>query len=106
MRRLGFADHVSSVQADVLDWRPSEPFDAVLLDAPCTATGTIRRHPDLLHLKTEADIRRLAGLQARFLAATAEMVAPGGTLVYCVCSLEPEEGEQQIARFLETNTSF
>ena len=106
MRRLGLADRITSVQADVLDWRPAEPFDAVLLDAPCTATGTIRRHPDLMHLKTEADITRLTGLQARFLTATAEMVAPGGTLVYCVCSLEPEEGEQQIARFLEANSAF
>ncbi len=106
MRRLGLADRVTSVQADVLDWRPAEPFDAVLLDAPCTATGTIRRHPDLMHLKTEGDITRLAGLQARFLTAAAAMVAPGGTLIYCTCSLEPEEGEQQIARFLDGNTDF
>ncbi len=106
MRRLGLADRVSSVQADVLDWRPSEPFDAVLLDAPCTATGTIRRHPDLMHLKSDADVRRLAGLQTRFLDAAAVMVAPGGTLVYCTCSLEPEEGEQQITRFLEAHTDF
>ena len=106
MQRLGFADRVSSVQADLLDWKVSEPFDAVLLDAPCTATGTIRRHPDLMHLKTEADIERLAKLQARFLDAAAAMVAPGGTLVYCTCSLEPEEGEQQIAQFLAGQGDF
>jgi 16S rRNA (cytosine967-C5)-methyltransferase len=106
MRRLGFVDQVTSVQADILDWRPPEPFDAVLLDAPCTATGTIRRHPDLMHLKTEADITRLAGLQARFLAAAEKLVAPGGTIVYCTCSLEPEEGEQQVERFLADNPAF
>ena len=106
MQRLGFADRVSSVQADLLDWKVSERFDAVLLDAPCTATGTIRRHPDLMHLKTEADIERLAKLQARFLEAAAAMVAPGGTLVYCTCSLEPEEGEDQIARFLAGHGDF
>ncbi len=106
MQRLGFADRVSSVQADLLDWKVSEPFDAVLLDAPCTATGTIRRHPDLMHLKAEADIERLTKLQARFLEAAAAMVAPGGTLVYCTCSLEPEEGEQQVAQFLAGHGDF
>jgi 16S rRNA (cytosine967-C5)-methyltransferase len=94
------------VQADILDWKPSELFDAVLLDAPCTSTGTIRRHPDLLHLKTEGDVARLAGLQTRFLTAAAGMVAPGGTLIYCTCSLEPEEGEQQIEKFLADTTDF
>jgi 16S rRNA (cytosine967-C5)-methyltransferase len=106
MRRLRLSDRVTAVQADILDWKPSERFDAVLLDAPCTSTGTIRRHPDLLHLKTEGDVARLAGLQARFLAAAASMVAPGGTLVYCTCSLEPEEGPQQIEQFLAGNSEF
>src|SRR5690606_428240 len=94
MQRLGLAERVTTVQADILDWKPAQEFDAVLLDAPCSATGTIRRHPDLMHLKSEADIARLVKLQARLLAAAAAMVAPGGTLVYCTCSLEPEEGEQ------------
>lgn len=106
MQRLGFADRIATVQADILDWKPSEPFDAVLLDAPCSATGTIRRHPDLMHLKTEGDIKRLVKLQARFLEAAAAMVAPGGTLVYCTCSLEPEEGIDQIEQFLSGNSSF
>jgi 16S rRNA (cytosine967-C5)-methyltransferase len=106
MRRLRLSDHVTTVQADILDWKPTELFDAVLLDAPCTSTGTIRRHPDLLHLKTEGDVARLAGLQARFLTAAANMVAPGGTLIYCTCSLEPEEGEQQIEKFLAENAEF
>ena len=106
MQRLGLTDRVVTVQADILDWRAPEPFDAVLLDAPCSATGTIRRHPDLLHLKTEADLERLCKLQARFIKAAAAMVAPGGKLVYCTCSLEPEEGEQQIAQFLAENPEF
>jgi 16S rRNA (cytosine967-C5)-methyltransferase len=106
MRRLRLSDRVTTVQADILDWKPSERFDAVLLDAPCTSTGTIRRHPDLLHLKTDADVARLAGLQARFVTAAAAMVAPGGTLVYCTCSLEPEEGEQQVEIFLAANAGF
>jgi len=106
MQRLGLAERVTTVQADILDWKPAQEFDAVLLDAPCSATGTIRRHPDLMHLKSEADIARLVKLQARLLAAAAAMVAPGGTLVYCTCSLEPEEGEQQIAEFLEQDSAF
>ena len=106
MQRLGLAERVSTIQADILDWKPAEAFDAVLLDAPCSATGTIRRHPDLMHLKTEADIARLGKLQARLLAAAAAMVAPGGTLLYCTCSLEPEEGEQQVAQFLDENAAF
>ena len=106
MRRLRLSDPVTTVQADILDWKPSELFDAVLLDAPCTSTGTIRRHPDLLHLKTEGDVARLAGLQTRFLTAAAHLVSPGGTLIYCTCSLEPEEGEQQIEKFLAGATEF
>ena len=69
------------------------PFDAVLLDAPCSSTGTIRRHPDIPWLKREADLATLAALQPRLLDRAADLVKPGGTLVYCTCSLEPEEGE-------------
>ena len=76
------------------------PFDAVLLDAPCSSTGTIRRHPDVPWLKSEADIAALAALQQRLLDRAVDLLKPGGTLVYCVCSLEPEEGEQQIAALL------
>jgi 16S rRNA (cytosine967-C5)-methyltransferase len=96
--RLGLA--ASIVAADVLEWQ-TEPFDAVLLDAPCSSTGTIRRHPDVPWLKTEADIATLVGMQKRLLDRAVELTKPGGTLVYCVCSLEPEEGEQQIAELLE-----
>ena len=72
------------------------PFDAVLLDAPCTATGTIRRHPDVPWAKSPADVERLAEAQARLLEAAVGMLEPGGVLVYAVCSLQPEEGPQRI----------
>jgi 16S rRNA (cytosine967-C5)-methyltransferase len=94
------------VAADILDWRPAEDFDAVLLDAPCTATGTIRRHPDIAWLKRPADIETLAGLQARMLDRAAHLVKPDGLLVYCTCSLEPEEGEAQVAPFLARHPDF
>ena len=92
------------IVADAAIWKPEgEPpalFDAVLLDAPCTATGTIRRHPDIPHLKRPADIARMAALQARLLAHAADLVAPGGCLVYCTCSLQPEEGPVRVADML------
>jgi 16S rRNA (cytosine967-C5)-methyltransferase len=78
----------------------AEPFDAVLLDAPCSATGTIRRHPDISWLKTESDVRKLAEVQQRLLERAVALTRPGGLLVYCTCSLEPEEGEQAVARLL------
>ncbi len=84
------------VRANVGDWSPPERFDAILLDAPCSATGTIRRNPDIPHLKSEADIAALARVQARLLAHALSLLKPGGALVYATCSLEPEEGEAQI----------
>ncbi len=92
-----------TVAADVLEWQPelhAGLFDAVLLDAPCSSTGTIRRHPDVPWLKTEADIGVLTDLQQRLLDRAAALVKPGGCMVYCVCSLEPEEGVEQIAALL------
>lgn len=86
--------------ADAIQWRPEQPARFILLDAPCTATGAIRRHPDVPHLKTPDDVVRLAGVQERLLAAAVEMLAPGGVLVFCTCSLEPQEGKQQIERLL------
>jgi 16S rRNA (cytosine967-C5)-methyltransferase len=86
------------IQADVLDWQPAEPFDAVLLDAPCTATGTCRRHPDVLHRIGPRQIAEMAELQAALLERAAGWVKPGGQLVYAVCSMEPEEGEEQAAQ--------
>jgi len=78
-------------------------FDAILLDAPCTATGTIRRHPDVAWIKRASDITSLANVQSRMLDHALELLKPGGRLVYCTCSLEPEEGEQQIAALLRRN---
>lgn len=78
-------------------------YDAVLLDAPCSATGTIRRHPDVAWTKKPGDIAALAAVQAKMLDRVALMLRPGGRLIYCTCSLEPEEGEQQIAQLLRRN---
>jgi 16S rRNA (cytosine967-C5)-methyltransferase len=88
------------VRADATNWRPPEPVDAVLLDAPCTATGTIRRHPDILHHKRPSDVAAAARLQDRLLGAALAMLKPRGTLVYCVCSLQAEEGPARIAALL------
>jgi 16S rRNA (cytosine967-C5)-methyltransferase len=101
--RLGL--DVEIVVADALALETQE-HDAVLLDAPCSATGTIRRHPDVAWTKSEGDIARLAALQAKLLDHAAGLVRPGGQLVYCTCSLEPEEGEAQIAAFLARDTRF
>src|SRR5690606_11851811 len=98
LARLGLEAEI--VAADAAAWAPGRLFDAVLLDAPCSATGTIRRHPDVAHLKREADIAGLAALQWRLLAHAAELVRPGGALIYCTCSLEREEGEDQAVRAL------
>jgi 16S rRNA (cytosine967-C5)-methyltransferase len=93
LARLGLAAEI--VVADAAEWRGG-PFDAVLLDAPCSSTGTIRRHPDIPWLKREADVAALAALQRRLLARAIELTKPGGTLVYCTCSLEPEEGVEVV----------
>jgi len=85
---------------DAMEWEPDAPADAVLLDAPCSATGTIRRHPDVQRLKTEADVATLARVQARLLDRALDMVKPGGLLVYGTCSLQPEEGEAQVDALL------
>ena len=84
--------------ADALTWEPAEPFDAILLDAPCTATGTCRRHPDVLHRIGPRQIAEMAALQARLLERAQRWLSPGGVLVYTVCSLEREEGEEQARR--------
>lgn len=93
---------VATVAADALTWRPPHPVDAVLLDAPCSTTGAIRRHPDVPHLKVPDDVSRLAVVQDNLLHAAVEMLRPGGTLIYCTCSLQPEEGAGRIAALLDS----
>jgi 16S rRNA (cytosine967-C5)-methyltransferase len=104
LARLGLQAEL--VQADAASWQPGEQFDAVLLDAPCSSTGTIRRHPDIPYTKSPKDIVALAALQARLLDNAARLVKPGGKLVFSTCSLEPEEGEAQIASLLVRNEAL
>jgi len=103
LARLGFTAEL--VISDALTFSRA-PADAVLLDAPCSATGTIRRHPEVAWTKTLKDILSLASTQAKLLAHAASLVKPGGTLVYATCSLEPEEGERQVVQFLAQNPEF
>jgi 16S rRNA (cytosine967-C5)-methyltransferase len=104
--RLALA--TESVVADAAEWdggSAGEGFDGILVDAPCASTGTIRRHPDVAWLRQEADIAALTGLQKRLLQKAVALLKPGGTLVYCTCSLEPEEGEQQVSALLATEAN-
>ncbi len=94
------------VQADLRTWAPEAPVDAILLDAPCSATGIYRRHPDVLHRIGPRQIAELAELQADLLARAADWLKPGGQLIYATCSLEQVEGEAQIARFLQDRPDF
>lgn len=96
--RLGLA--AETVVADAVEWSSGGAFDAVLVDAPCMATGTIRRHPDIPWLKREADVAALVEFQRRLLDRATTLLAPGGTLIYCTCSLEPEENEAQVEALL------
>ena len=104
MARTGLSAAV--VAADILKWQPPAPVDAILLDAPCSATGIFRRHPEVLHRVRERAIAELAEGQAKMLARAADWLKPGGTLVYSVCSLEPEEGEEVVAAFLAARGDF
>jgi 16S rRNA (cytosine967-C5)-methyltransferase len=96
----------TTVAADAASWSPDERFDAVLLDAPCSSTGTIRRHPDIPYLKSPKDIEDLTVSQGRLLDNAVGLLKPGGTLVYSTCSLELEEGEAQIAALLGRNPAI
>ena len=100
--------HLSAqlITADALKWSPDRQFDAVLLDAPCSATGTYRRHPEVLYRARPRIIAENTTLQERLLDRAAQWVKPGGVLVYSVCSLEPQEGEERVAAFLKANAGF
>ena len=94
------------IAADVMQWQPDAPADAILLDAPCSATGIFRRHPDVLHRLRPKAVRQLADLQSAMLARAADWLKPGGILVYSVCSLEPEEGEAIADAFLAERADY
>ena len=94
------------VAADALTWQPNRRFDAILLDAPCSATGTFRRHPEVLYRARPPIIDERARLQARLLDRAAQWLSPGGALIYSVCSLEPEEGEDRFAEFLAAHPDW
>ena len=105
MTRLSL--EAEAIVVDATEWQgDAGGFDGILIDAPCSSTGTIRRHPDVAWLRQEADIAALAPLQKRLLQRAAGLLKPGGTLVYCTCSLEPEEGEAAVTAFLSAESGL
>lgn len=104
LTRTGLSAEV--VQGDIRKWQPDSPVDAILLDAPCSATGIFRRHPDVLHRIEPRQIQEMAALQAELLDRAASWVKPGGTLIYATCSLERTEGEERVADFLESHSDW
>jgi 16S rRNA (cytosine967-C5)-methyltransferase len=99
-------NHAEIIAADILRWEPPEPVDAILLDAPCSATGIFRRHPEVLHRVRPRAVAELADAQRAMLARAAQWLKPGGTLVYSVCSLEPEEGEEIVDTYLTGHPDY
>lgn len=93
-----------TVEADGAKWQPGRQFDAVLIDAPCSSTGTVRRHPDVPWTKGLADVEKLTGVQRNLLNAAADLTRPGGTIVFSNCSLDPIEGEEMVAAFLASRS--
>jgi 16S rRNA (cytosine967-C5)-methyltransferase len=104
MKRLRFA--ADCEVADATLWQKAKDFDVVLLDAPCTATGTIRRHPDVAWLKDQGDVAKLSVTQDALLDAAVRLARPGGTILYCTCSLQPEEGPDRITAALRRHPSL
>ncbi|WP_062115292.1 RsmB/NOP family class I SAM-dependent RNA methyltransferase [Aureimonas sp. AU40] len=102
--RLGL--EAEFVGSDLMRFETDERFDAVLLDAPCSSTGTIRRHPDVAYTKDAEEVRKLAEVQARLLARAADLVAPGGMLLFSNCSLDPSEGEETVSAFLASRSDY
>lgn len=106
IERIGLSERVEVIAADGASWEPVESPSAILLDAPCSATGTIRRHPDNPYLKSPQDLENLMSIQTRLLNHAAEILAIDGVLIYCTCSLQKCEGEDQIQKFLQTHPNF
>tara|TARA_B100001750_G_C15511042_1_gene603664 strand:- start:1590 stop:2774 length:1185 start_codon:yes stop_codon:yes gene_type:complete len=106
LHRTQLADKVTVECADILKWQPDKKADYIILDAPCSATGTIRRHPDLPYIRSEKDINVLVKLQAQLLDKAKSWLNPEGVLVYCTCSLQKDEGERQVEIFLKNNPHF
>ena len=109
MQRIGFEEKVQIICDDALDFlhtTEDEAFDAVLLDAPCSATGTFRRHPEVLHIKTTDDVIQQAKIQQQLLENSARIVKKGGIILYSVCSIAQAEGELQIDNFLNQHKNF
>ncbi len=106
LERTNLTDNVMVVCSDILKYKPEQSFDIVLLDAPCSATGTIRRHPDLPYIRGQEDMDALVKLQIQLLDKAKKWVKPNGTLIYCTCSLQKAEGEHQIQEFLDLNPNF
>ncbi len=105
LERLRLRDKIEMIAADAAVWQPKVSADYILLDAPCSATGTMRRHPDLQHLKSPRDIESLKNVQSRLLANAFSMLEPGGILIYCTCSLQKSEGEDQVNNLLRQQKS-
>jgi 16S rRNA (cytosine967-C5)-methyltransferase len=104
LARLGLKAELAA--GDGRSYDPGRVFDGVLLDAPCSASGTIRRHPDIAYTKSARDAGQMAPLQTALLARAAKLTAPGGVLVYAVCSLDPQEGEHRVSHFLDSHGDF
>ncbi|PCH82181.1 MAG: MFS transporter [Hyphomicrobiales bacterium] len=103
-RRLGYSPVIQ--QFDILDFEPGRTWTHILLDAPCSATGTGRKHPDMMVGKSSDDLKSLSKLQKQLIEKAVSLLSPGGVLIYCTCSLEPEEGENQIRWLLKENPSL
>ena len=101
LARLKFNSKI--FHSDVRGYKPKETWSKIILDAPCSSTGTLRRHPDIMHIKSEGDVQSLVKLQSELLLSTWKFLANGGSLIYCTCSLEKEEGENQIFKFINEN---
>lgn len=101
MSRLNYTSSI--IHSDVRDFKSEKKWSKIILDAPCSSTGTLRRHPDIMHIKKENDIRSLEKLQSDLLLSSWKLLSENGSLIYCTCSLEVEEGENQIFKFIKEN---